>query len=228
MPLDLPPDAGKVWLPLRPAIIRPAEHALLKPGAFPSCTRAERRAIVADLLRTKRITPNMVGAVAVIVPVVAFPVAAGGHRYWRWYITASNGGSTVIFGEATLKVAGTNVMPLMSGYTSGSITVSASAEDITYYAWKAFDHQTGYSAGNYVWEASSLPAWLKVDFGSGNAQDITSYSITPRQIDGTVYAPSAWLFQWSESGNDADWTTVDTQSGVTSGWTADVERTFSF
>lgn len=51
--LDLPPP---LWVPAAPAIVRPAEHALLKPGAFHPVTRAERRAIIADLVRTKRLT----------------------------------------------------------------------------------------------------------------------------------------------------------------------------
>ena len=39
-----------------------------------------------------------------------------------------------------------------------------------------------------------------------------------------AYTPSAWTFQGSN--NDTDWTTLDTQSGISSGWTIGVPREF--
>lgn len=73
MPLDLPPDAGKVWLPPRPGIIRSAEHALLRPGAFRPCSRAERQAILADLVRSGRMTREEARrAIPLLMPVVAW------------------------------------------------------------------------------------------------------------------------------------------------------------
>ncbi len=54
-----------------PAIVRPAEHALLKPGAFRPCTGAERRAILADLVRSGRMTREQALAAIVFIPWVA-------------------------------------------------------------------------------------------------------------------------------------------------------------
>lgn len=61
---DLPP----LWLPPKPAIIRPAEHALLRPGAFAPATPAERCAIIADLVRSKRLTPDEARRAMFFVP----------------------------------------------------------------------------------------------------------------------------------------------------------------
>lgn len=69
IPADLPPS---VWTPPKPAIIRPAEHALLKPGAFRPCSREERRVIIADLVRTKRLTKDEAHRAMFFVPVVGW------------------------------------------------------------------------------------------------------------------------------------------------------------
>lgn len=95
MPLDLPPDAGKVWLPPRPAIQRPAEHVLLRPGAFRPCTREERRAIVADLVRTKRLTPEQARCAMLLTPVIPLRPASAAPS------TATYIGSNVKSGSGT-------------------------------------------------------------------------------------------------------------------------------
>lgn len=51
--LDLPPP---LWVPSRPAIVRPAEHTLLRPGFLRPATRAEARAMIADAVRSRRLT----------------------------------------------------------------------------------------------------------------------------------------------------------------------------
>jgi hypothetical protein len=68
-------DAPPLWLPpplalAKPANIRPAEHALLKPGAFRPMTREERRATIADLVRTKRLTAAEAARAMFFVPAV--------------------------------------------------------------------------------------------------------------------------------------------------------------
>jgi hypothetical protein len=68
IPFDVPP---KPELP-KPALIRPAEHSLLRPGAFRPVSRAERRAIVADLVRSRRLTPDEARRAMLFVPVVAW------------------------------------------------------------------------------------------------------------------------------------------------------------
>jgi tRNA threonylcarbamoyladenosine modification (KEOPS) complex Cgi121 subunit len=67
-------DAPALWVPPSPAIIRPAEHALLKPGAFRPVTREERRAIIADLVRSQRLTFAEAKRAMLFVPVVAWKV----------------------------------------------------------------------------------------------------------------------------------------------------------
>lgn len=67
--LDLPPP---LWAPTNAAIIRPAEHALLRPGAFRPCSRAERWAIIADLVRTRRLTAAEAERALLFVPVVGW------------------------------------------------------------------------------------------------------------------------------------------------------------
>jgi hypothetical protein len=59
----------------RPAIIRPAEQTLLRPGAFRPVTRTERREIIADLVRTKRLTFEQAKKAFFFVPVVFFKIA---------------------------------------------------------------------------------------------------------------------------------------------------------
>jgi hypothetical protein len=72
MLLDLPPKEPPAWLPPRPAIIRPAEHSLLRPGGFGPVTRAERRTIIADLVRTKRLTPEQAPFAALLTAAVGW------------------------------------------------------------------------------------------------------------------------------------------------------------
>jgi hypothetical protein len=52
MIFDLPP---KLWLPEKPAIIRPAEQHLLSPGYLPT-NRQERRAALAELIQSGKLT----------------------------------------------------------------------------------------------------------------------------------------------------------------------------
>jgi hypothetical protein len=74
---DLPP---KFEIP-KPAIIRPAEHSLLRPGAFRPVSRTERRAIVVDLLRAKRLTLAEARRALLFAPVVGWSVAGAGAPF---------------------------------------------------------------------------------------------------------------------------------------------------
>ncbi len=58
----------------KPAVIRPAEHSLLRPGGFPRVAgRAERRAILADLVRAGRLTREQAQAAVIFIPWIASP-----------------------------------------------------------------------------------------------------------------------------------------------------------
>lgn len=87
----------------------------------------------------------------------------------------------------------------------------------TYYPWQAFDQSTV----THWYTAAALPHWLKYDFGVGGSRYmVTSYGIQPQG----AYTPKSWTFDGSDNGTA--WTTLDTQTNVTTGWTGGVLRTF--
>lgn len=74
------------------------------------------------------------------------------------------------------------------------------------------------------WFGSAPPdenQWIQYQFPS--AKVITSYRMASN-FASTQGAPSAWVFQGSNNGSD--WTTLDSQSGVTS-WVNDVPKSFA-
>ena len=111
----------------------------------------------------------------------------------------------------------------LGGYTAdvtGSGTPTASASLYSGTAAKQFDNdQSNSSTCGYTPVSGS---WLKYDFGAGNEKTIIRYKIDTGH-DGNTYAPKDWTLQGSN--NDADWTTIDTQSNVT-GWSASTLRQF--
>jgi hypothetical protein len=110
----------------------------------------------------------------------------------------------------------TDLIGTMSGYTLGSITVSAQSEfGGATSAWEAFDKSTG--AGNRWVATLGASQWLKVDFGS--AQVVYSYMLQGR--NGTE-DPGAWTFEGSN--DDSAWTTLDTRSSIGS---SSAEQDFS-
>lgn len=80
MPLDLPPVDALDLLRASvaaPAIIRPAEHSILRPGYFRPVSRGERREIVADLVRTGRLTREEARKAMFLAPVVGWAAEEG-------------------------------------------------------------------------------------------------------------------------------------------------------
>lgn len=101
------------------------------------------------------------------------------HRYWRIEIYNLVSGSYYLYGGALAEVE----MRSSKGGSdlTGSGTPSASSEySATYVASKAFDND-----GDTLWCAtdSVYPAWLKYDFGEGNAYDIEELVVTIRGDD---------------------------------------------
>ena len=95
--------------------------------------------------------------------------------------------------------------------TAGDQTVSVSSESGTEQGHDAVGDD-GVSNADF-WQANVLPAWIKLDFGEGNAVEAMQYtvqcrSVTPGDNTRTV---GDFTFAWSD--NDSDWTTVDTQTG---------------
>lgn len=116
-----------------------------------------------------------------------------------------------------------NLVPIMTGLTTPSpYVISAQSTYTTFVANRAFDKN---NTGNGYWFCNGLPAWIKVDLGTGNAAVATGYSIVASTASSSAYVPSAWTFQGSN--DDAAWTTLNTQSGI-SGWTATVPKKYTF
>lgn len=97
-------------------------------------------------------------------------------------------------------------------------TASAESEYADWYvaAW-AFDRNIGTHWGS----KTCTTTWIKYDLGEGVSKTAAQYRLTARGIS---YHPcTAWLFQGSN--NNADWTTIDSQSGQT--WTDGEVKTFN-
>ncbi|MBU3146898.1 Ig domain-containing protein, partial [Clostridium sp. CF012] len=116
------------------------------------------------------------------------------------------------------------VVPIMTGYTTNGVTVSASSEHSTDYAWKAFD---GGSSSGHQWSTYYSPnplvtntsGWIKVDFGaSKKIEKYTMRCLYEKQ------APKSWTFEGSQDG--ASWTVLDTRANEVN-WT-NVKREYTF
>lgn len=160
MPLDLSPHhADGLWLPAKPAIIRPADHSVLRPGYFRPVDRAERRAIVADLIRAKRLTPDEAKQAMLLVPVVGW--AAGGAAQATFVSGAvsgsntdtysfTNGGSHYNFGSATRVIVAvaaraSSGTPTISGTIGGAALATIGAPVYNSASTVAFVTATGFS-----------------------------------------------------------------------------------
>ncbi len=122
-----------------------------------------------------------------------------------------------------------NLIPKMNAQTTNGVTMTASTYYTTgYEPWRAGDRVP--DASNYWYTyghtPSSAPDWLRVDFGSGNSNTVTTYSIKGYS-SGTGYEPINFTL---EGTNDATscaatgypggsvWTVLDTETNVL--WTA--------
>lgn len=151
------------------------------------------------------------------------------------WVDTSTGGALVVDAE--------DVIPRMSGPTSGPVTISASSSNSelifgfipTGQAWHAADDDDIF--GTYWTDTgdggSTLPSWWNVDFGSANAEAIHSYSIRAGfQSSKLDNAPNSWelLAGNHDTGSYATdtgkWTLVDARSGQT-GWAVSEIRTFT-
>jgi len=105
--------------------------------------------------------------------------------------------------------AGSCPEDLTSDTSVPPFVVSASSEAIEP-AWLAFngDRTNG-------WQASSVPCWLQLDIGAGNGWILDSYGIAGGYA-GAPNGPQAWTMEGSNDGTT--WTTLDTQTGQTTGW----------
>lgn len=114
-----------------------------------------------------------------------------------------------------------NIIPIMTSNTapSGYIASASSEYSATYAAWKAFTN----SDDDY-WSTSTgnTAGTLSIQFPASKIVNV--YNILPYSSLLT-YAPNSWTFQGSNNGTD--WTTLDTQSGVST-WSAATIKRFVF
>lgn len=140
------------------------------------------------------------------------------HRYWRLLFSAVGSGSAVAVGEVEFHAVGGGADQ------TGSGTASADSEYPDWVAGNAFaDNGVAYtSTGCWSSTNTSLPHWLVYDFGSGNDVIVEEYTLQAHDNAYQNELPAAWQFQYSD--NAADWTTVDTQSGIS--WAVSEVKTF--
>lgn len=135
------------------------------------------------------------------------------------------------------------LVPIMSDYTNGDVTISASSElteefhNGLYYrnnAWRAFNrvNDSGWVDTGYGAVAATRPSWINVDFGSGNTATVASYEVTSADVSYYLdNAPRAWrlLVGPHDTGTYATdtgkWTTLDEETNVT-GWAAAETKSF--
>lgn len=159
------------------------------------------------------------------------PVVGVSYRYFRWRITQTVNNGHVSFQEADVKVSATQypTSAMTSNSAPSPLVASASSEfSASFAAWKAFDNSVATGSDWVVSTAADgsgvTDEWLKIDLGSGNEITPTAYEITPSNTAGRE-PPHDWTFEGSN--DDSNWTTLDTQSGVTAGWTGSVAREFT-
>jgi hypothetical protein len=133
-----------------------------------------------------------------------------------------------------------NAIPAMTGNTTNGVTVSAKsfqtlddAIDTGGNPWHAADNSQSKSRWQDTGTAhSNLPSWWKVNFGSGNAQAITSYSIrAPNFPTPLPMTPKSWELIRSnfDTGTFAvdtgKWGLEDARSSQT-GWAVNERRSY--
>ena len=135
-------------------------------------------------------------------------------------------------GASTVSVQ-TDIIPMMTAATTDGVTISASSEDIittnpnfSAAAWKVGDDDivsAWFDTGDG--SASTLPSWLKIDFGSVKA--VTSYSIRIGSVAANIdNAPTTWTLEGNDVDTGAGWTVEDTRSGQT-GWSVSEKRSYT-
>lgn len=138
------------------------------------------------------------------------------HRYWRIYVTASNGTTWHQAGsemQMATALGGANVC------TGG--TAISSGDEGSFPASNLFD---GSTTNFHQWLGSTLPKWVGYDFGAGNAKDIVELRMRSHS-DWVDRMPSAFEFQYSDDG--ASWTTLWTMNGQGANWSSAAYTTFT-
>ena len=137
-----------------------------------------------------------------------------------------------------LSTIGSDVIPTMAGNPTNGVTISVSSSNASGaaggFSWNAADdNDATFWTDTGSGEASTLPSWWKVDFGSGNSKAIKTYSIRAgNAANYTDNAPKKWQLICSnfDTGTFAvdtgKWTLEDTQGSET-GWAVSEARTYT-
>lgn len=115
-----------------------------------------------------------------------------------------------------------STLPTMTGETTGSVTITGSGSFYSTQPWWLSDDDTDTQL-----RALGFPYWIKFDFGAGNTETITKYTV---QVGGGAsYCPTAWALQGNDvdTGSDASWTNLDTGGDNGDPWDAMEKREYT-
>lgn len=112
-------------------------------------------------------------------------------------------------------MSGIDRTPTMTNNTTPSPYVASASNEGSGAAYLAFDK------ADSQWIANATTGFLKLDFGSA-VWAADEYRIDPQS---TTRAPRNWTFEGSN--DDSNWTTLDTQTGITT-WVTGTPKTFTF
>lgn len=152
---------------------------------------------------------------------LATGAAAGGggstHRFWRIYVTATNGSAYVSISEVELRAA------IGGADQTGGGTASESSYFFPEAGNRAFNNDgtfTQWSSGG-----GGMPEWVKYDFGAGQAKSIVEFTVRARgDGNAATMSPKDFKLQWSD--DDSSYTDAIVVTNQT-GWSAGETRTFS-
>ncbi len=154
-----------------------------------------------------------------IAKLVNAAAAGPNKRYWRFYCSAVQSGTTMVIQEIELRISigGSDIL-------TPSTPVVASSEYSTYVAAHLVDGNL--TNDQDVWATvGSLPQWAYFDTG-GNTEVLQGV-VYPQNNSGTVATVAPMDFVWAWSPDFTTWTDVNTQTGIT-GWTAGTPKVFTF
>jgi hypothetical protein len=119
---------------------------------------------------------------------------------------------------------------MTSNSAPSPLVASASSEySVSFQAWHAFDRSTATDADWLVSTTSNAAGvcseFLTIDLGAGNAIVPTSYKLASVHSGATAREPPV-DFVFAGSNDNSAWLTLQTQAGLTTGWTANTLRTF--
>jgi hypothetical protein len=199
-------DAPQIWLPpalelAKPAIIRPAEHALLKPGAFRPMTREERRATIAELVRAKRLTFEEAKKALFFTPVVMWPANKSVVTTFAGGATSSSGTSNPSLSIGALLTTGHRIVGIIgrgsATRTISSVTVDGAAATALTSAVNNSNNTavfyiapaTGNTTGTVALSLSG--AWTSYTFAVWNVLNLKSTSPSDTVGTSTTYTSNA-------------------------------------